>query len=57
MSRIKAINGVVELTEAEYEDLREDAAFLDALRSAGVDNWDGYDYACSLFNGEEDDDE
>jgi hypothetical protein len=30
---------------AELEELEEDARFLNALRRAGVDNWDGYDYA------------
>lgn len=30
-------------------DLEQDAAFLQALKDAGVDNWEGRDYACELF--------
>lgn len=36
----------VTITREEYEQLLEDQRFLDALRGAGVDNWDGYDFAC-----------
>jgi peptidoglycan hydrolase CwlO-like protein len=28
----------------------DDQLLLDALRNAGVDNWDGYDYAIDLYN-------
>ena len=33
------------LTEQEYGKLLSDSATLNALEIAGVDNWDGYDYA------------
>lgn len=26
----------------------EDSEFLDKLRAAGVDSWEGYDHACSM---------
>lgn len=39
----------IEITIDEYENLKEDSVFLDALRAAGVDNWDGYDYAIDLY--------
>lgn len=39
------------LSEAEYESLLEDSKFLQNLRGAGVDNWDGYHYG---YGGEED---
>lgn len=29
----------------EYEQLKEDSIFLEYLRGAGVDNWDGFDFA------------
>lgn len=29
-----------------------DVRFLGYLQSAGVDNWDGYDYAIEMNNGE-----
>lgn len=35
------------------EDLEEDREFLYALQAAGVDNWNGYEYACKIYNGEE----
>lgn len=38
----------------EYEELVSDSKFLQALRNAGVDNWEGYEFAIDEFNeGEE----
>jgi len=33
----------------KYDELLRDSYFLSALRDAGVDNWDGYDEARSIF--------
>ena len=33
----------------EYEELQEDQNFLNALRAAGVDNWEGYEIALENF--------
>jgi hypothetical protein len=45
------------LVEVEtLEELKENALFLECLRMAGVDNWDGYSYAMGLYrevNGDE----
>lgn len=38
---------------AQVEDLKQDTAKLSALESAGVDNWQGYDYAMAILRGEE----
>ena len=35
----------VTIKKSEYDQLIKDSEFLDALRAAGVDNWDGYGYA------------
>lgn len=35
--------------EQDLESVQEDVAFLEALRSAGVDNWEGYGYAQEIF--------
>lgn len=37
----------------EYKKLLDDSEFLGALRAAGVDNWDGYDYALELMDDDE----
>jgi hypothetical protein len=37
----------------EYNSLKADRRYLDALRACGVDNWDGYDAAVASL---EDDD-
>lgn len=37
---------------ARVAELEEDAAFLRALEAAGVDNWEGYDGACEIANGD-----
>lgn len=45
---------MITITLKHYRELREDSDFLDALRAAGVDNWDGYGFAIDLMeNGEE----
>ena len=40
---------VVTITADQYEQLLEDSSRLSALRAAGVDNWEGYDYAMELL--------
>lgn len=39
----------VTITREEYEQLLGDSELLNALRSAGVDNWDGYSIAISMI--------
>lgn len=41
---------MVEITKEEYVELLEESSFLNCLRDAGVDNWDGYDYATEMMN-------
>lgn len=36
----------VTISKKLYDRLLKDSEFLGALHSAGVDNWDGYHYAC-----------
>ncbi len=40
----------VTITQKEYDKLLDDSLFLSCLRNAGVDNWDGYDYAQDEYN-------
>lgn len=35
----------VVITKERYDELVENEKFLYALQGAGVDNWDGYEYA------------
>lgn len=42
----------VSVEKKEYERLKDNAKFLQALQNAGVDNWEGYDFAIELY-GEE----
>lgn len=35
----------------EYKFLKESALWLTCLENAGVDNWEGWDYACDLLDG------
>ena len=39
----------VTISKKEYEQLQKDQRFLECLRGAGVDNWEGYDYAIELM--------
>lgn len=38
--------------EREAENCREDSETLDALRAAGVDNWEGFDFAMDIKRGD-----
>lgn len=39
----------IEIAEETYESLLEDSAMLSALRSVGVDSWQGWDEAMDIF--------
>ncbi len=39
----------VTIPEDTYEELLDDSQFLDALKAAGVDNWDGYEVAHEIL--------
>ena len=39
----------VTISKEEYDQLIKDQEFLEALRGAGVDNWEGYDYAIEIM--------
>ena len=42
----------VEIDKDEYDELVSDQRFLNALFSAGVDNWDGYEEAQRRYEEE-----
>lgn len=44
---------MVTITQKEYDRLKEREDWLYALEAAGVDNWEGYDYAWEILEGEE----
>ena len=46
----------VTISKKEYESLKEDALWLRYLKRAGVDNWQGIDYAYDLKREMEEDD-
>lgn len=50
---MNAENETVTLTKAEYERMLERLEWLDCLEAAGVDNWEGYDIALEMLDGEE----
>ena len=43
----------ITISKKEYESLLEDRKWLECLEGAGVDNWQGYDYAKELLNESE----
>jgi hypothetical protein len=44
----------ITITMEEYEELKRDQDFLNCLAAAGVDNWEGYEYAQELMDDEDD---
>lgn len=45
----------ITISKKEYDSLIEDSEFLEALRQAGVDNWEGYSYAVEISEGDDKD--
>jgi hypothetical protein len=43
----------ITISKEEYDDLIRDQTWLRALEAAGVDNWEGVDYAHDLMDAEE----
>lgn len=43
------VNDTVTISTKQYNELISNQKFLFALQAAGVDNWDGYDFACEAF--------
>lgn len=41
---------LVEISKAELDHLKDEVDFLNCLRAAGVDNWDGYDDAIQIYH-------
>jgi hypothetical protein len=46
-------DATITISKKEFNQLVEDSNFLNALREAGVDNWEGYGYACESLEKEE----
>jgi len=40
---------MVTITKKEYDNMKKEIRFLEALRTVGVDNWEGYDLAKDLL--------
>jgi len=38
------------ISDDEYDELLKDSVLLNCLREVGVDNWDGWDDAITLYN-------
>ena len=45
-------NETITISKEEYKSLLEDRVWLRCLEDAGVDNWQGYDYAGELYRNE-----
>lgn len=50
---MSALNEQINISKSEYDELVADSRFLDALRDAGVDNWDGYQRAIEIIAEEQ----
>lgn len=46
------MNETVTISIEEYEQLLDSAHFLECLQAMGVDNWQGYDDACKMYQEE-----
>lgn len=46
----KPAQEMVTIAKSEYEDLKADSKWLQALEDAGVDNWEGIDHARDMHD-------
>lgn len=54
---LKALERTVIVEEEVFAEMVEDQYFLSCLESCGVDNWEGYDDACRIYEKEFPDEE
>lgn len=54
---VKVAGSNLTLSQEEYEELLESDKMLSALERAGVDNWEGYDFAIELMYDDDKDEE
>lgn len=45
-----SVSYTVTISKEQYDELLERDRWLDALEAAGVDNWQGYDFAHEIFD-------
>lgn len=57
VDKITEAMDTVEITREEYARLVGDSEWLSCLEAAGVDNWEGYDYALEILHERADEDE
>ena len=41
---------MITITKKEYDDMKQQIRWLEALESAGVDNWEGMAQASEIYN-------
>jgi len=44
---------MITITKSEYKELLDQVRFLNCLEAAGVDNWDGCEYAQEMYQESE----
>lgn len=49
-NKVQEIEQNITISLKEYEQLCDDELMLNALEGAGVDNWEGYEYAIESYN-------
>ena len=54
---VKVAGSNFTISQEEYEKLLKRDEMLSALEGAGVDNWEGYDYAIDMLNEDDEDEE
>lgn len=47
--------GHIQIPIEEYNELCQNSLFLNCLENAGVDNWEGYEYAIEEYQEEDND--
>lgn len=47
------MDDTVNIPVGEYKDLLDRSAWLSALEAAGVNNWDGWDFALEIYDERE----
>jgi hypothetical protein len=54
VDKIDELNRTITIDLEDFEELQRDSQFLKHLYMAGVDNWEGYDFALESMQEEDD---
>lgn len=44
---------MITVSKEEWDEIQSQLEWLQCLEAAGVDNWEGFDYACEMYSNQQ----